>query len=144
MMNLKQIRALAKILENSGLSALEVMIGQDRVRLERQSQQTPPPGNPKDAGHPPSDPGKDAAGAGPASVRELKSPMVGIYFSAPSPGAEPFVSPGSRVKKGEVLCLVEAMKMMNEITADTEGVVAEICAENGQLVEFGQTLFKII
>lgn len=74
---------------------------------------------------------------------EIKSPLIGIFYEAPSPDAAPFVRPGDSVKKGDVLCIVEAMKMMNEICAETDGTIIDVCAENGALVEYGQLLFKI-
>ena len=73
----------------------------------------------------------------------VESPMVGVFYSAPSPDSEPYVSVGSSVRKGDVLCLIEAMKLMNEVTAEKSGVITEICAENGQIVEYGQPLFMI-
>ncbi|MCI8473479.1 MAG: acetyl-CoA carboxylase biotin carboxyl carrier protein [Clostridiales bacterium] len=74
---------------------------------------------------------------------EVKSPLIGIFYEASSPDAAPFVRPGDTVKKGDVLCIVEAMKMMNEICAETDGTIVDVCAENGALVEYGQLLFKI-
>ena len=74
---------------------------------------------------------------------EVKSPLIGIFYEASSPDAAPFVRPGDSVKKGDVLCIVEAMKMMNEICAETDGTIIDVCAENGALVEYGQLLFKI-
>lgn len=76
--------------------------------------------------------------------RDVKSPMVGIFHTSPKPGAEPYVRVGSRVRKGDILCIIEAMKLMNDITAEDEGEVVEILAEDGMLVEFGQVLFKIL
>lgn len=73
----------------------------------------------------------------------VNSPMVGVFYAASAPGAEPYVRIGSRVHKGDVLCLIEAMKLMNEVTADTDGEIVEICVENGQVVEYGQPLFMI-
>ena len=75
--------------------------------------------------------------------RDIRSPMVGIFYSAPSPDAEPFVKVGKKVKKGDTLCIIEAMKLMNDVVAEEDGEIVEICAENGSLVEFGQVLFKI-
>ncbi len=75
--------------------------------------------------------------------RDIKSPMVGIFYTAPSPDAEPIVKVGSKVKKGDTLCIIEAMKLMNDVVAEEDGEIVEICAENGALVEFGQILFKI-
>lgn len=77
------------------------------------------------------------------NCKEIKSPLVGVLYLAPAPGQAPFVSVGDRVSKGDVLCIVEAMKMMNEITADCDGTVLDICAGNEDLVEYGQVLFKI-
>lgn len=73
----------------------------------------------------------------------VESPMVGVFYSAPSPDSEPYVSVGSSVKKGDVLCLIEAMKLMNEVTAEKSGTVTRVCVENGQVVEYGQPLFII-
>ena len=69
--------------------------------------------------------------------------MVGVFYSAPSPGATPYVSIGSKVKKGDVLCIIEAMKLMNEITSDFDGEIVDICVMDGDVVEYGQPLFKI-
>ena len=77
------------------------------------------------------------------NLKEVKSPMVGVFYQAPSPEADPYVHVGSKVKKGDVLCVIEAMKLLNEITADTDGEIVDVCVENGQLVEYGQVLFKI-
>ena len=73
----------------------------------------------------------------------MESPMVGVFYAAPSPDSEPYVSVGSSVNKGDVLCLIEAMKLMNEVTAEKSGVITEVCVENGQVVEYGQPLFRI-
>jgi len=84
------------------------------------------------------DPVADSAG-GPA----IKSPMVGTFYRSPEPTAPPFVSPGDRVTKGQTLCIIEAMKLMNEIESDVDGVIAEVLVENGQAVQFGQPLFRV-
>lgn len=73
----------------------------------------------------------------------VKAPLIGVFYAAPSPDAPPFVKVGDHVKKGDILCIIEAMKMMNEITAEEDGTVSEVLAENGKLVEFGQPLFKL-
>jgi len=78
------------------------------------------------------------------NAKEVKSPMVGVFYAASSPDAEAFVKRGSKVKKGDVLCIIEAMKVLNEIVSEFDGEVADICAENGQLVEFSQVLVKIV
>jgi acetyl-CoA carboxylase biotin carboxyl carrier protein len=92
----------------------------------------------------PAAPAAAAAPAGPPAGRHiLTSPIVGTYYSAPAPDAEPFVEVGSRVRKGQVLCIIEAMKLMNEIECDVDGVIAEIYPQNAQAVEFGEPLFAI-
>ena len=154
-MNIKQIKALAQILAQNDLSALEINEGETHIRLERTVAQpaaqagavlvAPPmpaaaaqPAQEAPASAPVEDPGVDFN-----DVFEAKSPLVGVFYAAPSPGAEPFVRVGSRVKKGDVLCIVEAMKLMNEIQAEHDGEIVDICAHDGDVVEFGQTLFKL-
>lgn len=73
----------------------------------------------------------------------IKAPLVGVFYAAPTPDQPAFVKAGDQVRKGDILCIIEAMKMMNEITADRDCVIEEVCAENGKLVEFGQMLFKV-
>ncbi len=73
----------------------------------------------------------------------VASPMVGVFYAAPSPDQEPYVSVGTKVNKGDVLCLIEAMKLMNEVTAEKSGEITAVCVDNGQVVEYGQTLFMI-
>ena len=77
-------------------------------------------------------------------VQSVTAPMVGVFYAAPSPDAPPYVSVGSVVKKGDVICIIEAMKLMNKITATQSGTIKEICVQNGDIVEFGQPLFKIL
>ena len=96
----------------------------------------------------PADAATPAAEAAPAPVDApgtvaVNAPMVGVFYAAPSPGAEPFVTVGSQVHAGDTLCIIEAMKLMNEVVAETDGTIAEICAEDGDLVEFGSCLMKI-
>ena len=142
-MDLKQIRALARILNENGLSVLEVTGEGETIRMEKQlrgegSESLPAAVTasvPLEANPAPAELPRD--------YREIKSPMVGVFYSAPTPGGEPFVRPGSRVKKGDVLCVIEAMKLMNEVGAEEDGEILEVCAENEQVVEYGQTLFKI-
>lgn len=76
-------------------------------------------------------------------VSEVSAPMVGVFYCAPAPGAEPFVHVGSKVKKGETLCILEAMKLMNEVVAERDGEVVEVCVNDGELVEYGRVLFRI-
>ena len=78
-----------------------------------------------------------------AHTTAVRAPMVGVFYAAPAPGAEPFVHVGSKVKKGETLCVIEAMKVMNEVTAEADGEVVDICVKDGDLVEYGCCLMKI-
>ena len=146
-MNVKQIRELAQIARENGLSAIEITEGESHVRIERATAPAPAA-----APAPVAAPVEAAPAAAPAHeetnvdfnrAREIKSPMVGVFYAAPSPDAKPFVEVGSRVKKGDVVCIVEAMKLMNEIAAEFDGEVVDICVRNGEVVEFGQTLFKL-
>ena len=152
-MNLRQIRELVRLLESSGLSVLEIEEADLRVRLEKG--QTTGFAQPVPAALPQAVPAALPVETAPAPapvadgtvdfnrLKGVKSPLVGIFYAAPSPGAEPFAGVGSRVRKGDVLCVVEAMKLMNEITADADGEVIDVCVQNGQVVEFGQILFKL-
>ena len=143
-MKIEDIRALAEIMAETGLTALRVTEGDLDLRLERQSAVTvvsqgapaPVPAVSQPVPAPEAAPAAD-------NLKEVRSPMVGTFYSAPSPESEPYVQIGSRVKKGDVLCVIEAMKLLNEITAETDGEIADICVINGQAVEFGQVLFKI-
>jgi len=82
-------------------------------------------------------------GAAAAVLKEIKSPMVGTFYKAPEPGAEPYVKIGTRVTAGQTVCIIEAMKIMNEIEAEIAGVIREVCVEDTQPVEFGQVLFRV-
>ena len=142
-MNIKDIKALVRILESSNLTSIEVGDGENRICLKREypsvgTAAAAPAYRPALATDEP-----DAAN-NLKNANEITSPLVGVYYAAPSPDAEPFVTVGAKVRKGDTLCIIEAMKLMNEITADRDGEIVDICAENGQIVEFGQTLFKII
>lgn len=137
-MNIEEIRALAAIVKESGLESLKVTEGDMSVSLCM----------PRALAAPASVAAVSAAPAAeepePAKTgKEILSPMVGMFYAAPSPDSDPFVKPGDRVKKGDILCIIEAMKLMNEITAEEDGVLAEVLAENGQVVEFSQPLFRL-
>lgn len=153
-MNIKQIRELAQILSQNDLSALEITEGETRIRMERGAVQGSAVLPVKPAAQPiygdapveatlPVQAEERGAGVDFNNITEVKSPLVGVFYAAPSPDAEPFVKVGSTVKKGDVMCIVEAMKLMNEIVAEQDGTVVDICAHNGDVVEFGQTLFKL-
>jgi acetyl-CoA carboxylase biotin carboxyl carrier protein len=142
-MNVRQIRELAQILRQNGLTSIEITEGESHVRLERSASDAPaapdiaPPPQPEAV-----EQGKDA-GVDFNDIIEVKSPLVGVFYAAPSPDAQPFVKVGDRVKRGDVLCIVEAMKLMNEITATHDGEIVDACIANGAVVEYGQTLFKL-
>jgi acetyl-CoA carboxylase biotin carboxyl carrier protein len=105
----------------------------------------PPPAGAAPAAAAAPTPGAPAAPPGPAApaLLEIKSPMVGTFYRSPEPGAEAYVKPGSRVAPGQVVCIIEAMKIMNEIEAEIAGVIRDVLAENAQPVEFGQPLFRV-
>lgn len=133
-------------MESRGLTALEVCEGETKIRLEKQPAASfaPPPFMSPYAA-------QTLSGSEPAQEREsepgvavIKSPMVGVFFAASAPDAEPFIQVGTRIQKGDVLCIIEAMKLMNELIAETEGQIIEILVSNGEIVEFGQPLFRII
>ena len=144
-MDLRKLKTLIELVETSGIAELEIQEGEERVRITRAlgpAQQTvmlqPPP--------PMATPGVPSAVALAAPAPEghvVKSPMVGTFYRSASPGAEPFVEVGDTVETGDALCIVEAMKLMNEIEADAAGTIKAILVENGQPVEFGQPLFVI-
>jgi acetyl-CoA carboxylase biotin carboxyl carrier protein len=145
-MDIRKVKKLIELLEESGISELEISEGEESVRISRHPRtgmQTPMAM---------SVPMLQAApAAATASAPPLKrvddhtvtSPMVGTFYASASPGAKPFVDIGSEVKVGQILCIIEAMKMMNQIESDKEGRITSILAKNGDPVEFGQPLFSI-
>ena len=142
-MDTKKIKWLIQAFERSDLAVLEVCEGESKVRMERSQPAVPAP-LPAPAPAPTALPFREERGALDFNrVTEVKAPMVGVFYEAPAPDAKPFVQRGDRVKKGDVLCVIEAMKLMNEITAEFDGEVADICVQNGEVVEFGQPLFKL-
>ncbi len=149
-MDIKEIKQLVKILNDSGLSAIEVTEGSAKIRIEnsRTAGQNPEKEYAAPKQKEPAANIADTAQKGQGAIdfnrmTGVTAPLVGIFYNAPSPGAKPFVEVGSRVKKGDMLCIIEAMKNMNEITAETDGEIVDVCVQNGQLVEFSQLLFKI-
>ena len=157
-MDLRKLKTLIDLVSESGISELEVTEGEGKVRIVKNAppvyvQQAPtqyaqPPG-----GYAPSAP---AAAGAPAAIADpvaaapavqsghvVKSPMVGTFYRAPSPGADAFVQIGDSIKEGQTICIIEAMKLLNEIECDMSGVVKEILVENGQAVEYGQPLFIV-
>ena len=159
-MDLRKIKKLIELLDESGIAELEVTEGEESVRISRHGSAPPfipasgpaapyPVGVPvaPDGGAPA--PAAAAAPAAPAEERPsasgfaIEAPMVGTMYRAPTPGAPPFVEVGSRISAGDVVCIIEAMKILNQIESEVSGVVREIPVENGQAVEFGQTLMIV-
>jgi acetyl-CoA carboxylase biotin carboxyl carrier protein len=146
-MDLRKLKTLIDLVETSGIAELEIHEGEERVRITRnvvQRQQsvtfqTSPQPIPFAPGAAPAEPVAPAAPEG----HTVKSPMVGTFYRSASPGAAAFVEIGDTVAQGDTLCIVEAMKLMNEIEADATGTIKAILVENGQAVEFGQPLFVI-
>ena len=133
-----EIRKYAGLMRELGLTGLEITENDRVVRLER----TPPAQTAQVPLAEPSASGKPEPESDPDTL-VVRSPLVGVFYAAPAENAEAFVSVGDRVKRGQVLCIVEAMKLMNEITAEADGVIKEICVTNGQVVEYGTELFHI-
>ena len=134
------IRKYAGLMRELGLTALEIKEDGVDMRLEMGGQQTAPvlvaaPNAP--AAVQGSEPRSEAG------VTDITSPMVGVFYTSPAENAEPYVKVGDRVKKGDVLCIIEAMKLMNEITSDISGTVVEVCAGNAQVVDFGHVLMRV-
>jgi len=145
-MNIENVKLLAEILSAYGLNLIEIGEGENRIRIEKGAFAGAAPAS------------SDTASLSAVSVLnkntddqsvdfnhliEVKSPLVGVFYSAASPESETFVSIGSKVKKGDVLCIIETMKLMNEVTAEQDGEIVDICIRNGEISEFGQTLFKM-
>ena len=146
-MDLRKIKTLIELVESSGIAELEISEGEERVRISRsvaQPQHMYAPPSPVVASAPP--PAATPAVSVSPAVPEghiVKSPMVGSFYRCPSPGAKSFVEVGQAVKEGDTLCIIEAMKLLNEIEADKNGIIKAILVENGQAVEYGQPLFII-
>lgn len=149
-MDVKKIESLAKLMKETGLTGLELVEDGQQLRLERQVEVVAAPVAAAVPAAPVPATGAEALGdthEEPAPVKEgtlVLAPTVGVFYSAPGPDARPFVEVGDQVKKGDTLCIIEAMKLMNEIPAEVDGTVAEICVGNGQVVEFNQPLFRIV
>ena len=144
-MDIKDIKALVQLMVDNDLGELEIADGPTRVHLKRQGASAP--SGPMIVQGPATAPAQGQSAAAPAEeaeqLHEIRSPMVGTFYSAPSPDSEPFVQEGAAVREDSVVCILEAMKVMNEIKAECSGVVREICVKNAQPVEFGQVLFRV-
>lgn len=144
-MNIENIKALADIMVQKGLSSLEISEGETKIRLEKGACASSKPSvmeKESTVKHSPVLPAEEAS-LNFNNIEEVKSPIVGVFYSSASPDSDPYVTIGSKVKKGDVLCIIEAMKLMNEISAERDGEIVDICIKNGDLAEFGQVLFKL-
>ena len=149
-MDIRKVKKLIELLEESGISELEISEGEESVRISRHprmAMQAPMGVAPSMMQAAPQAAATPATSAGEHKPRNdegtVTSPMVGTYYSAASPGAKAFVEIGTEIKVGQILCIIEAMKMMNQIESDKAGKITAILAKNGEPVEFGQPLFII-
>ena len=151
-MDIRKVKKLIELLEESGIAEIEIKEGEESVRISRSSSNAPAAMPVHYAAAPPMPAAPEPSGAPAPSASEtpetisghqVTSPMVGTFYEAPSPGAPPFVEVGKEVKVGDVLCIIEAMKMLNQIESDKAGTIKAVLGENAQPVEFGQPLFII-
>ena len=157
-MDIRKVKKLIELLEESGIAEIEIKEGEEAVRISRMPSgaithlqpmmQAPMMAAPPAIAAPVAAAAAPAAGAAAAPARRanehvVAAPMVGTFYASASPGAKPFVEIGTEVKEGQVLCIIEAMKMMNQIESDKAGKITAIMATNGDPVEFGQPLFVI-
>ena len=148
-MDIRKVKKLIEMLEESKISEIEIHEGEESVRISRHSSMTDQPQTYVQV--PMSGQRQEATGAEPARPAApvepeglyIKSPMVGTFYSAASPESPAFLSVGQQVTPDTVICIIEAMKVMNEVKAEVSGIVTEICAENGKPVQFGQTLLRL-
>ncbi|HAN21075.1 MAG: acetyl-CoA carboxylase, biotin carboxyl carrier protein [Clostridiales bacterium GWF2_36_10] len=153
-MNIKQIESLARIMSKNGLTTLEVSEGELKISIKKEvSQVVVQSPTPKATVTEISQSMKndiilednktEKNGFSFNGLKEITSPIAGVFYASPSPDSPAFVKVGDKVKKGDVLCIIEAMKLMNELTADKDGEIADVCVTNEQIVEYGQTLFTL-
>jgi acetyl-CoA carboxylase biotin carboxyl carrier protein len=153
-MDIRKVKKLIELLDETGVAEIEIKEGEESVRISRhpsggtfammpQHVSYGPPPAPAAAPAAPAAPAAAPVPAAASADQTVTAPMVGTFYSAPAPGAKPFVDIGSEVKPGDVLCIIEAMKMMNQIESDKAGRIVSVLAKNGDPVEFGQPLFVI-
>ena len=149
-MDLRKLKTLIDLVSESGVAELEITEGDDRVKIVNRVGAAPVAATapaviaaPVVAAAPAATSESAAAPVVAEDTRTINSPMVGTFYRAPSPGAKPFADVGQKVKAGDTVCIIEAMKLLNEIETEYDGVIKEILVENGQPVEFGQPLFVI-
>ncbi len=151
-MDIRKVKKLIELLEESGIAEIEIKEGEESVRISRGGSQPiyhqpamhyAPPQHAASAPVPVLAAAPVVAAAAPNNDNAVTAPMVGTYYASAAPGSKPFVDIGSEVKVGDTLCIIEAMKMMNQIESDRAGKVTSVLAKNGEPVEFGQVLFII-
>ena len=147
-MKISFLKRLIEIVESSDIEEIELSRWWTKVRITKSRARTgntdaPPVVEAQVGGKPVQEQAPEAPAPVDENLLEIKSPMVGSFYRAPSPGAKPYVQAGERVKPGQIVCIIEAMKLMNEIESDVSGTIVKIVAENAQPVEFGQTLFLV-
>lgn len=154
-MDLRKLKTLIDLVQQSGIAELEITEGEEKVRISRGVPALMPHHAPQPVymAAPPAQPAAETpgaaappGGAAAPAVPEghvIKSPMVGTFYRSSAPGAKPFVDVGQSIKAGETVCIIEAMKLLNEIEADRDGVIKEVLVENGEPVEYGQPLFVL-
>lgn len=150
MMDLRKLKKLIDLVQESGIAELEITEGEEKVKIVKGGvvsvSGAAAPAAASGPAPSPAAPAAPAAAAEPPAGQEghvVKAPMVGTFYRSPSPDAKPFVEVGQTIKEGDTICIIEAMKLMNEIEADASGVVKAVLVENGQPVEYGQPLFML-
>jgi acetyl-CoA carboxylase biotin carboxyl carrier protein len=152
-MDIRKVKKLIELLEESGVAEIEIKEGEESVRISRhgagavttyvQAAPAAAPAAPAPAAAAPAAKVVEEADPGPRPDTAVTAPMVGTFYGSPAPGAKAFVEVGSEVKVGQTLCIIEAMKIMNELESEVAGVVREVLVEDAQPVEFGQVLFRV-
>ena len=157
-MDIRKVKKLIELLDESGIAEIEITEGEESVRISRHASKSAPapapvaaapaaaPPAPAPAAAPATAPSAPPPAAAPDADEDghaVTAPMVGTYYSAPSPGSPAFVQVGDKINEGDTLCIIEAMKMMNQIEAEASGTIKSIRAQNGDPVEYGQVLFVI-
>ncbi|HTT07545.1 MAG TPA: acetyl-CoA carboxylase biotin carboxyl carrier protein [Gammaproteobacteria bacterium] len=143
-MDIRKIKKLIELLQESGLAEIEIKEGEESVRINRGSPAATTVVHTVPAlTSAPAAPSQTGAEPAISERYTVNAPMVGTFFASPTPGTPAFVAIGQQIKKGDILCIIEAMKIMNQIEADRDGVITAVLVENGQPVEFGQPLFAV-
>lgn len=147
-MDINKVNELAKVMKDNGLSKLRIEESDFKISLEREQTQIVPapslkPASPTGTADPQTTGDTKDAPKEETGIITIKSPVVGVFYASPSPSDKAYAAVGDRIEKGDVLCIVEAMKLMNEINAECSGVIEEVCVGNGQVVEFDQPLYRM-